>query len=103
MPKKFQGLDAGITVSRRWRSLRRMAIFLFGIALFAETYGTPYLRLSYVEMGGFIRSGTYAGLQGTRTLVAGEVAQTCPLIALVPLEHSLTHYAFESWEALYED
>ena len=102
MPKP-QGLDAGITASRRWRSLRRMAIFLFGIALFAETYGTPHLRLSYVEVGGYIRSGTYIGMSGTRTLVAGEVAQICPLVALVPLERSLTHYAFESWEALYED
>lgn len=98
-----QGFDAGLHAAQRWRALRRWALLLIGLAVFVELAGLPALRVTYVEQGGQIRSGTYLGLAGRRTIVAGELAPTCPLIALVPLERSLTSYAREGWDSLLEN
>lgn len=98
-----QGFDAGLHAAQRWRALRRWALLLVGLAVFVELAGLPVLRVTYVEQGGQIRSGTYLGLAGRRTIVAGELAPTCPLIALVPLERSLTSYARGGWDSLLEN
>jgi len=98
-----QGFDAGLHAAQRWRELRRWVLLLIGLAVFVELAGLPALRLTYVEQGGRIQSGQYVGLAGQRTVVAGQLAPTCPPIVLVPLEQSLVSYAREGLEALLEN
>lgn len=97
------GFDAGLHAAARWRAARRAILLVFSLAAFVELQGVPHLRVTYVEQGGQIRSGTYLGLAGRRTIVAGELAPTCPLIALVALERSLASYAREGWDSLLEN
>jgi len=90
------GFDAGLLAAARWRAARRWAFLLLGLALFVETAGTPFLRLSYSKVGEHVQSGRYVGIFGARRIVAGELAPACPLIVLVPLDRSIVSYAAEA-------
>ena len=94
------GFDAGLHASARWRAARRWILLILGLALFIELAGVPHLRWTYVEQDGRVRSGQYLSVTGTKPLVAGQVAPTCPLIALVPLDRSLWSYTIEGLRGL---
>ena len=82
---RLRSLDAGVVLSSRWRSFRRKVLLVASVVGFAFFLGVPHLRLNYVEQNGHVVSGVYWSVTGKRTLHAGQVAPTCPLIALVPL------------------
>jgi len=96
------GFDAGIRHASRRRSLRRALISLALLLAFVQFLGTPYLRTSYTEPDrrGVILDASYLGVTGSRTLRAGDVATTCPLIVLLPLDRSLVSYAGDAIDSL---
>lgn len=82
---RLQSLDAGIVLSSRWRAFRRRALLVASLVSFVVFLGVPHLRWTYTEQGGRVISGEYWSATGRRILHAGQVAPSCPLIALVPL------------------
>jgi len=91
--RRMESLDAGVVGASCWRALRRFLVFVALLAALVELGGVPHLRITYTEQGDRIRSARYWSVTGSRTLVAGDVAPTCPLIALVPTETSLVSVA----------
>ena len=83
--KRLHTLDAGVVRSSRWRAFRRKLLFVGSVVGFVVFLGVPHMRLTYVEQNGRTVSGEYWSVTGKRFLVAGQVAPSCPLIALVPL------------------
>ena len=93
---RMLGFDVEVERRARWLAVRRWLVLVAILVAFVEFQGVPHLRMTYVEEGGRVRSGEYWSLMGPRTVVAGDVAPTCPVIALVPLERSLWSYAKEA-------
>ncbi len=83
--RRLHTLDAGLVRASLWRALRRRVLFVGSIVAFVLVLGVPHLRVRYVKHQGRPVSGLYWSVTGNRTLVAGQVAPSCPLIALVPL------------------
>lgn len=97
-----RGFDAGVDRRSRYRAIRRKLVLLAMLLAFVEFVGTPHLRVSYAQPGrrGVISIAEYWGVTGARTLRAGGVASTCPLIVLLPLDRSLVSYAGDGIDSL---
>jgi hypothetical protein len=79
-----------------WRAFRRFALMAACLIAFLELAGVPHLRVSYQSQAGHILVANYWSVMGRERVVAGQVAQGCPLIVVLPLKRSvLTHAA--SW------
>jgi len=105
---------------RRFRKrIRRLALLLLVLGGFVEIAGVPYLRASYEYRGSGhykqIHRATYVSVTGARSVRAGQYAEGCPIVLLIPLERSLLSYgkdaalwgwnqgsawAREKWEAM---
>ena len=97
---RAMGFDVDVERRARWLAARRFLVLLAIVLAFVELQGLPHLRLSYTRQGERMLTGTYWSLTGVRQLRAGEVAPSCPLVAIVPLDQSLWAYAEEGLEAL---
>lgn len=87
--RRMMHLDAGMVHASRWRSFRRLLMFVGLLVALVELRGVPSLRITYVEQGGIIRRAEYWSVAGWTRLRPGDVAPTCPLITIVPLKRSL--------------
>ena len=97
----FAGFDAGVHAAQRWRSFRRWAILLIGLAVFVEIHGVPALRTSYqsdASQGVYV--ARYWSVFGSRVLSPGDAAPTLPILTLVPLEKPLLSHVREFWHDL---
>lgn len=99
---RMLGFDVDVERRARWLAARRWLVLIAILVAFLELQGVPHLRLSYEEQGGRVVSGTYCSVTGLRRIAAGDVAPTCPLIAVVPLERSLFSYAVDGWNRITE-
>lgn len=87
--RRLKNLDAGTVRASIRKYIRRRVVLLVLCVAFVSHLGIPHIRINYVEQRGRIQSAEYWGVTGWRSIRAGEVAPTCPLIALVPFDRSM--------------
>jgi len=97
------GFDAGLHVAARRRAWRRWILLLGVLVAFVSTLGLPHLRLTYKGGKDRITEGSYWSVTGMRRVAAGQHAQGCPLIVIVPLEEPLWVSATGALKSLWRE
>lgn len=97
------GFDGGLYAAQNARRVRRLVLLIVALTVFVELRGVPHLRLSYQSQNGQVTHAVYWSVTGRRVVVAGEVAQGCPPIVLIPLDRPLVRLAAEKLNPFFEE